>query len=148
MEKDVQGNRMEKEKKLRQIMTEVEVHRRQIEDLSRQMQYAEGRIIELNSALVSLDAIKGAEKGRKILVPIGADAFIHAELSGAEKVIFGIGADMSIEDSVEGAEKRLKEKAEDMAVGMKKLQDAISHVNTRLLELDAASQSMMQDMQA
>jgi prefoldin alpha subunit len=148
MEKNSQDNRAEKERKLRQIMTEVEAHRGQIEDLSRQMQYAEGKIIELNSALVSLDSIKHAEKGKNILVPIGADAFIHAELADVKKVIIGIGADMSIEESVEGAEKQLKGKAEQMGEAMKKLQNAITHVNTRLLELDAMSQRMLQDIQA
>lgn len=147
MEKSIES-KVEKENKIRQILAEVELSRRQIEALTAQLRFAESKLLELNSALASLGALKEGAEGKEVLVSLGAGAFVRANLKEVKKIIVEIGADFSVEDDIDAAEMLLKERAEKMASTIKRLQDAVTQVSRRLEELDYVSQKMIQELQA
>ncbi|MBN2014813.1 MAG: prefoldin subunit alpha [Candidatus Altiarchaeota archaeon] len=136
------------QKGLQRLLMEMEAYRRQAEELARQMQLVESRIIEIESTMVSLESLGGRKIGSEIMVPIGSDCFIRAELKDNENVIVGIGASVSIEETLPKAKEILKSREEKMDEALSKLQKALTEVNKKLVELESAYNEMIKEMRA
>lgn len=137
----------EKQRELQRFLVEAEAYRRQVDELSRQMQLLETRIIEINSTIGSFDSLKESKKGSEIMVPLGSDCLIRAELKETEKVIVGVGAGVSVEETTSKAKEILRLREEKMEETLKKLQNALLEANNRLLELESASNKLMREIQ-
>ena len=140
--------RADRQKELQRFLMEIEAYRRQVDELSRQVQLLDARLIELSSTRQSLDSLKDGKEGSDLLVPIGSGCFIHAGLREADRVIVGIGAGVSVEETASRAKEILKEREGKMEESLKKLQDALLEANDRLLGLESAYAKLMGGMQA
>jgi prefoldin alpha subunit len=136
-----------KQQELQEIMFEVENYKRRMEGLSRQSQAINDMVIELNSTIEALEGLSESKSGTSILVPIGSNSFIRAELKDTENIIFGIGANISVEKTTADAKKILEARGEELKVSMEKIQNAAVDVNKRLLELNAESEKLIREIQ-
>ena len=137
----------DKQQELKRILVEMENYRRRLEAISGQSKLVEGSIQELNSTINALNSLKESNPGTEILVPLGSDSFIRAELKDTERVITGIGGGVSVENRIEDAKKFLEKRREKMNRDMEKLQKTATETNRRLVELNSRYETLIREIQ-
>ncbi len=137
-----------KQQELQKIVIEIENYKRIMEGISRQIQLIEGTMIELNSTIEVLTALSENKSGTPILVPIGSNSFVKAELKDTERVIFGIGANISVEKTIADAKKGLDTRGEELKTAMEKIEKNAVGVNNKLIELNSQYERLVGEMQA
>jgi prefoldin alpha subunit len=103
-----------REELMRRLVVELQLMRGSAETLQQRLQMLQSAIADLSVARGSIDALKEAEEGAPILVPMGGGALVNARLGNLSRVIVDIGAEVSIEMSLEEAEQDVSGRLEDM----------------------------------
>ena len=143
---------MASEKKL----TEQDIHN--IAMQHQQMQYqAEGlmqqvnmvglSIDESNRAINSINELEGMEDGHEIMVPIGSNTNIRANLVKPDGVIIEIGAGISIEKKLEDAKKSLEKQNNELTQYQQNLQKTLNEMISKMKEMEAVVTSATQQQQ-
>lgn len=127
----------EKERRLRQLLTEIQLMEGSVNALQQRLQLINAAVSELNMAQDSLKDLKDIEKGSPLLVPIGGGVFMNTELGDVKKVIVDIGANVSLEMRYESAVKDISERLAEM-------EDAQTSVREQLTQIIAQMQSHQQ----
>ena len=91
------------EEQARAILFQLDMGKRQLEQLTKQEQMIEGAIMEVNSTIEALNILKSQRIGDEIMVQVGAGCFMKAKLTDTENVLVGVGAGMSVEKKVPDA---------------------------------------------
>lgn len=128
-------------------MIEADNYKKQIDSLSAQIQIVENKRMEIDSTIETMDSLKENRIGTEILVPIGSNSFVRAELKDNKKVIVGIGAGISVEKTIDEAKEILKLRSKELENTMNKLQSAVAEIKNKLLELDSISKKLIQELQ-
>jgi len=128
-------------------LIEADNYKKQIDSLSAQIQIVENKRMEIDSTIETMDSLKENRIGTEILVPIGSNSFVRAELKDNKKVIVGIGAGISVEKTIDEAKEILKLRSKELENTMNKLQSAVAEIKNKLLELDSISKKLIQELQ-
>jgi len=137
-----------KQEELRDIVAQLEAHKRQLDALSRQAQLIDSAILEIQTTISSLNYLKESKVGTEILVSIGSDSFIRTKLENTEKVLIGVGANITVEKKVDDAIETLKSRGEDLSKTLEKLQKTALDVNTRVSSLNSIAEKLLAELQA
>ncbi len=137
----------DKQRELQRILIEADNYKKQIDSLSAQIQIVENKRMEMDSTIETMDSLKENKIGTEILVPIGSNSFVRAELRDNKKIIVGIGAGISVEKTIDEAKEILKSRNKELENTMNKLQSAIIGIKNELLELDSTSKKLIQELQ-
>ena len=140
-------DKMEKQKELQKLFMESEAYRKQLEELMAQLQFIGGRKQEIDSTIEAIDSLADVKSGSEILVPVGLDVFIRAEIKDTDNFIVGVGAGVSVEKKPVDAKKIMHIKADKLAETEKNIQQALSEVNSKLVLLDSESKKLMAQIQ-
>ena len=127
----------EKERRLRQLITEIQMMEGSVNALQQRLQLINAAISELNMANSSLNDLKDIDRGSPLLVPVGGGVFMNAELGDIKKVIVDVGADVSIEMKYDRA-------VEDIGERLSEMEDAQNSVREQLTQIIAQMQSHQQ----
>jgi len=119
---------------LRRAMAVLEQYRAQIEALSQQHEIVRMSLEEHMRARETLVRFQQAGKGEEILVPVGANSFVVAEVRDPEKAFVGIGSDLVVHDSIATQLERLETR-------IKSITDAVNAIGTRLQELQQRAEA-------
>lgn len=117
-----------REELMRRLVLELQLMRGSAETLQQRLQMLQSAIADLSVAMGSIDALKEAEEGAPILVPMGGGALVNARLGDLSRVIVDIGADVSIEMSLEEAEKDVSGRLEDMEKASLSVQQQLEQI--------------------
>ncbi|RLI90093.1 MAG: prefoldin subunit alpha [Candidatus Altiarchaeales archaeon] len=137
----------DKQRELQRILIEADNYRKQIDSLSAQIQIVENKRMEIDSTIETMDSLKENRIGTEILVPIGSNSFVRAELKDNKKVIVEIGAGISVEKTIDEAKEILKMRNKELENTMNKLQSAVAEIKNKLLELDSTSKKLIRELQ-
>ena len=137
-----------KREELQKLMAESEEYKKRMEDVSRQIQLIGATQTELKSTITALDALKENKSGTEILVPLGSNSFIRAELKDTEKVLIGVGANISLEKTTDGAKGFLESRGEEMNNTIVKLQTIAKEINMTMVQLNAKSEGLIREIQS
>ena len=129
-----------KEDEIRQKMGELETYRAQLDALLKQDEILRINVEEFMRARDTLVGIKEKKSGDKILVPIGANFFIHAQIDDSENVISNLGSTVAAGENIEDAIKRL-----DFHIG--ELNKAGQDMANRVSELETRCTALTQELQ-
>jgi prefoldin alpha subunit len=116
------------------VATEYEMLRSQLEALAQQNEMLTMSLEEHMRAKETMTRFQQGGKGSDILVPVGANAFLFAEIKDPDKAIIGIGSDLTVEEDMEVAITRLDGKIEDLNVALKGLAEEIVKVSQKAEE--------------
>ncbi len=86
----------------------------QAEAISQQMNMLKMTIKDLETALITIIALKDEPAGKGTLVPIGFGSFVNATLTNPDKVVIGIGAGVSVEKKTDDARVFLEKRKEEL----------------------------------
>ncbi len=122
------------EAELRRGLAVLDQYREQLEALGQQQEIIRVSLEEHMRAKETLLRYKEAGKGAEVLVPVGANAFLVAEVKDAGKAFMGVGSDVVLFDDIPKQIERLDAR-------IKSISEAMTAVGQRLAELQQRAES-------
>ena len=107
------------EQSIEQNVAMLETAKAQLDGLVKQQQLIQLAIEEHARARETVKQLTKGVPGDDILVPLGADSYIHAKISERRDAIVGIGSGVSVSKSPGDAEKILDSKLDDLSRAFK-----------------------------
>lgn len=123
-----------------QALAVLDQYQRQLDAVARQIQFLQALLTEATRAKASLAGLK-AEPTGELLVPLGANTFIHAKAAQKGKALMGIGAGINVERSWDDAEAQLSKREDE-------IQTEIQRLNEAGLRLQQEAAALEEEMQA
>jgi len=115
----------DKERQLRRLIVELQMMQGSADLLQQRLELLQTATTDLRVADSSLKALMAVKAGNPILVPVGGNTFVNAQIGELNKVIVGIGADVSIEMDID---------------------KAVEDISARLAEVEKAGDSVQQQL--
>ncbi len=122
------------ETELRRGLAVLDQYREQLEALAQQQEIVRVSLEEHMRAKETLLRYKEAGKAAEVLVPVGANSFLVAEVKDPEKAFVGIGSDLIVFDEIPKQIERLDAR-------IKSIGDAMATIGQRLAELQQRAES-------
>ena len=145
------SNKKLTEQDIRNIAMQHQQMQYQAEGLMQQVNMVGLSIDENYSAINSIKELEGMEDGHEILVPIGSNTNVRANLVKPDGVIIEIGAGISIEKKLEDAKKSLEKQNNELTQYQQNLQKTLNEMISKMKEMEAvvtaATQKQAQPMQ-
>ena len=113
----------------------IESAKAQYEALMRQQEVIKLTIDEHSRARDTISLVASGKPGDDILVPIGAESFIHARISEEKSAIVGVGADVSFQRSPEEAQKLLDARIDELNRAAHKIGERIEQTALTVQQL-------------
>lgn len=117
-----------KEDQLRRTIMELRMMENTAETYQERAQLLSNVRNNLRMAKKSLNDLKDVESETPILVPVGGDTFVNAQLGDIEKVIVNVGADVSVEMELENAISDIDERLKEIEEGYEAVQTQLSQI--------------------
>lgn len=145
------SNKKLTEQDIRNIAMQHQQMQYQAEGLMQQVNMVGLSIDESYSAINSIKELEGIEDGHEIMVPIGSNTNVRANLIKPDGVIIEIGAGISIEKKLEDAKKSLEKQNNELTQYQQNLQKTLNEMISKMKEMEAvitaATQQQAQPMQ-
>ncbi len=119
----------------------------QAESLAQQMNVVQLTIKDVETALITITALKDEPAGKETLVPIGFSSFVSATLTSPDKVVIGIGAGVSVEKNVDDAKTFLDKRKEELIKYHEKLSNAVTKIASEMQTIEKIAQRYEQSRQ-
>lgn len=136
------------ERQLREDYAALEGAKAQLEGLAKQQQLIQLAVEEHVRARETVKQMSGRAPGDEMLVPIGADSYIHARISDDRSAVVGAGTGVSIRRTPEEAEKILDSKIDELSRAFKSITDRAAQVETAIQELSDKVQAQIEILQS
>lgn len=139
---------MPSEQQVRESYMMLESAKAQLEGLAKQQELIQLAVEEHVRARETIKEIAKGAAGDEVLVPLGADSYIHAKISDNKDAIVGVGAGISIRRSPEEAEKILDTKIDDLSRAFKSITDKAAKTEAMVQELSEKVQAQYDLLQS
>jgi prefoldin alpha subunit len=136
------------ERQFRENYAMLESARTQLDALAKQQQLIQLAIEEHVRARETIKALTKGSPGDEVLIPIGADSYIHAKVSDNRNAIVGVGSSTSIRRTPEEAEKILDEKIDELSRAFKAVTERAAQLEQMAQDLSEKVQQQYDAMQA
>jgi len=131
------------EQSLRESYVMLDTAKAQLEGLVKQQQLIQLAVDEHVRARETIKDLAKGQIGDDILIPLGADSYIHAKISDRRDATVGVGAGVSILRTPEDAQKILDEKIDELSRAFKSVADKASQTEGMIQELTDRVQAQM-----
>jgi len=128
------------EAELRRGLAVLDQYREQLEALAQQQEIVRVSLEEHMRARETLLRYEQAGKGAEILVPVGANAFLVAEVKDPAKAFVGVGSDLVLFDDIPKQLERLDGR-------IKSIGDAMTAIGQRLADLQQRAENQSASVQ-
>jgi len=123
------------EKEIAAAAQEFEMLQMQLDNMGKQEELIQITLEEYIRAKAALEELKGKKKGDKILVPIGANCWVHAELGETQKAIASIGSNVAVGQKLDAIIERLEQQLDDIRKAQTELSGKMTKVEARARQL-------------
>ena len=131
------------EQSLRESYVMLDTAKAQLEGLVKQQQLIQLAVDEHVRARETIKDLAKGNIGDDILIPLGADSYIHAKISDRRDAIVGVGAGVSILRTPEAAQKILDDKIDELSRAFKSITDKAAQTEGMIQELTDRVQAQM-----
>lgn len=135
------------ERQFREDYAMLETAKTQLDALMKQQQLIQMAVEEHVRARETIKSLSKGTPGDDVLIPIGADSYIHAKISDNRNAIVGVGSNTSIRRSPEEAEKILDEKIDELSRAFKTVTDRATQTEAMIQELSEKVQQQYDVLQ-
>jgi len=139
---------MPNEQQVRESYMMLESAKAQLEGLAKQQELIQLAVEEHVRARETIKEIAKGAASDEVLVPLGADSYIHAKISDNKDAIVGVGSGVSIRRSPEEAEKILDTKIDDLSRAFKSITDKAAQTEAMIQELSEKVQAQYDLLQS
>ena len=123
------------EAEAREAAAMIETAKAQYEALVRQQEIIRLTIDEHSRARDTVARMAAGAPGDEILVPIGADSFVHARVSDNKSAVIGAGSGVSFQRSPEEAEKTLAARIDELNRALHKIVERAEQTEMTIQQL-------------
>ena len=127
---------------------ELELLRAQLENLGKQDELIHITLEEYTRAREALEELKGKKKGDEILVPIGANCWVHAVLGDPKKAIASIGSNLAVGQKLDSIIERLDQQLEEIGKAQGELSMSMTKMEARARDLAMMLQEVYGEMES
>jgi len=135
-----QGADPASEERIRELIGRIQINQQRMDALQQQANLVQLSLNDLDSAIKALGALEGKAEGQELLVPIGAESFVHAKLAEPDKVVIGLGAGVSVEKSLANSKSIIQGRRSELEKIMLDTTGAIEQVAAELGRLQQEAQ--------
>ncbi len=135
------------EQDLRRNVAILEQYRAQIEALAQQHEIVRISLEEHMRARETLLRYQKAGKGAEILVPLGANSFVVAEVKDPEKAFVSVGSDLLVHDAIPAQMERLDGRIKSITDAANAIGQRLEQIQRRADAQGAAIQGMYDQLQ-
>ena len=135
------------EKEIMAASQELEAIRGQLDNMAKQDELIQVTLEEYNRAKDALEDLKDKKKGDEILVPIGANCWVHAVLGDPKKSIASIGSNIAIGQKTDDIITRLDSQLEEIEAANKEITTKMAELDTKAASLTQMLQQVYAEMQ-
>jgi prefoldin alpha subunit len=132
---------------LRQALYALDVYKSQLEGFAQQAQILQLSLEEGIRARETMRALLEAKEGDELLIPVGAQSFVHAKATGNSKAIVGIGNRTSVEKELDEAVEFLEQSVKEITEVLRKTSDTINEMDAKARDLSMVVQQEYQRRQ-
>lgn len=136
------------EGKFREDYAMLETAKTQLDALIKQQQLIQMAIEEHVRARETIRSLVKGAPGDEILIPVGADSYVHAKISDNRDAVVGVGSATSIRRKPEEAEKILDSKIDDLSRAFKSVSDRAGQTDAYIQELSDKVQQQYELLQS
>lgn len=136
------------EQNLRENYALLENAKAQLEALMRQQQLIQLAVDEHVRARETIKSISKGTAGDEILIPLGADSYIHARISENRDAVVGVGSGVSLRKTADEAEKILDSKIDDLSRAFKTVTERASQTEAMIQDLSEKVQAQVDLLQS
>jgi len=116
---------------MKQALSTLELYRAQAESLAEQQQLIQMSLDEHTRARETLTRWKNAEPGAEILVPVGGNSFVFAQVAVNDKALVGVGSGVTIERPLGEAVTTIEARISEMVEASKKIAENLGVLESR-----------------
>jgi len=139
---------MSEEEALNENVAMMDMARAQMEGLVRQQELLQLAIEEHSRAKETIENLSKRGPGEDILVPVGADSFIYADVSDRRDAVVGVGSGVAIGRTPEEAARILQAKIEDLSEALHKVTEKASELESVIQQLSQKIQEQYESLRA
>lgn len=136
------------QQQLAELSEKHQVYQYQAESIAQQINMVKLTIKDVETALVTITALKDESAGKETLVPIGFGSFVKATLSSPDKVVVGIGAGVSVEKKIDDAKTFLEKRKDELTKYHDQLNSTIAKLAQELQNIQKIVQKHQQSLQS
>ncbi len=123
------------ENEAREAAAMIEAAKAQYEALMRQREIIGLTIDEHSRAKDTISRIAAGRPGDEILVPVGAESFVHARISENKNAVISVGANVSFQRTSEEADKLLTERIDELNRALHKVTERAEQTEITVQQL-------------
>src|SRR5213593_4018802 len=82
---------------MRQTLTEIRLMEGSARVLQSRLDVVSAAMSETQTAISTLEGVRGTAEGSELLLPIGSGSFVKGKLASSDKIVIGIGAGVCVE---------------------------------------------------
>jgi prefoldin alpha subunit len=127
---------------------EMELLRAQLDNMHKQGEFIHITLEEYSRAKGALEELKDKKEGDDILVPIGANCWVHATLGNTSKAIASIGSNLAVGQKFEAIIERLDRQLEEIKNAQNELSGKLAKAEARANDLSAILEEVYEQMEA
>jgi len=132
---------------LRRGLAVLEYYRAQVESLTQQQEIVRVSLEDHLRARETLLRYQKAGKGAEVLVPVGANSFLVAEVRDPERAYVGIGSDLVVFDTIPAQLERLEARIKSMTQAANAIAQRLQEAQGRAEEQNAYVQDAYESLQ-
>ncbi|RZB29523.1 MAG: prefoldin alpha subunit [Candidatus Argoarchaeum ethanivorans] len=114
------------------ILYQYQMYQQEVEAISQRLNITEMSLGEIERAIEVTDRMNNVEKGDEILIPIGAESFVHGVLAKPDTVIIGVGSGVCIAKTTEEAKEELIKRKQEIVGVIEQLKANLSQITAEL----------------
>lgn len=119
----------------------------QAESIAQQLNVLQITIRDLETALITITALKDEPAGKETLVPIGFGSFVNATLTNPDKVVIGIGVGVSVEKKIDDAKVLLEKRKVELIKYQEQLNSALEKLGSEMKNIQKIAQKHQETQQ-
>ena len=136
------------QQQLAELSEKHQVYQYQAESIAQQINMVKITIKDVETALVTITALKDEPAGKETLVPIGFGSFVKATLSDPGNIVVGIGAGVSVEKKIDDAKSFLEKRKDELSKYHEQLNNTISKLAQELQNIQGLVQKHQKAQQS
>lgn len=138
---------MDDQQKLQQMINQLNAYKSQAEALQNQVQALQTSMAELDVLKKTIGDLQGKESVES-LVPVGAGAFMKAEIKDTSNVVMSIGSGIAVKQTVDEAKKTVDSQKDELKDSLDKTLKSLQEVTDVIAQLSPAAEKLMANLQA
>ena len=138
---------MVNQQELQRKVNELQVLQNEVEIIQEEIDEMEDRIKEHEDAKETIKEYMDKEEGSEMLVPIGANTYLHAKVTNTDEVLIKLGADISAKRDIKKANEILDRRQNEIKENKKELENEMEELTQEAQELENEVRKEYQQLQ-